>query len=489
MPCRTWMALLILLFVPARSPAQEVQFERPKLEAKEIEASFGVDWYGVYLDGTKVGFMRAGLNKGDNRYVESMAMTLKLVSNEQKVEVNFAQTLRFDNKAPYMLLDGELQIKAGGSTQKITLTKTEKGYKASAQTGDATNVIPVGKIEYSLADSMAQETWLKKEPRQGAEIVTRELDMEKLEIQPQKCTLLSTKDSLVGGVNVRYFEVKTLNLKTKVDLLARYDNQGKLLSGVMADKFEIRRETEEQAKDTKYSRDLFVLGMVKIDRPLGPTEYVKELVIEVGEGAKQASALEDGPRQIVTKDKEGAVTIKIGKKYGKEAKANAKEIEDALAETAVYAISNEKVKALAKKAIGDADTPEEKVRRIVNFVNRFVRGKYIGTLPNIHDLMEKREGDCKSYALLTTTLCRAAGVPSREVSGLVYTGDHQKSFGGHAWNEVVLNGIWVPVDSSLAETEVDAAHISFGTEAQAARAMLDTLGKLSFKLVEVKRGK
>ena len=29
-------------------------------------------------------------------------------------------------------------------------------------------------------------------------------------------------------------------------------------------------EPEEQAKNTEYSQDLFVQGMVKIDRPLGP---------------------------------------------------------------------------------------------------------------------------------------------------------------------------------------------------------------------------
>ena len=119
-------------------------------------------------------------------------------------------------------------------------------------------------------------------------------------------------------------------------------------------------------------------------------------------------------------------------------------------------------------------------------MNDFVQPNLSATLPNIHDLLQRKKGDCKSYALMFTTLARAAGVPSREVSGLLYIGDDNKAFGGHAWNEVVLDGVWVPVDASMRETEVNATHISFGTHDRAAKGLLETLGKLTFKLVEVK---
>jgi hypothetical protein len=74
-------------------------------------------------------------------------------------------------------------------------------------------------------------------------------------------------------------------------------------------------------------------------------------------------------------------------------------------------------------------------------------------------------------------------VPSREVAGLLYIGDDAKAFGGHAWNEVVLDGVWVPVDASLNQTELDAGHISFGEDRAASGAMLQSLGKLSFKVI------
>jgi len=220
---------------------------------------------------------------------------------------------------------------------------------------------------------------------------------------------------------------------------------------------------------------------------LGPTKSVTELVIQVD--GKESEIFEDGPRQSVAPGPGGSKLVRLGKKYGKDTLATKKEIEESLEETNAYPINHPKIKALAKDAIGNAQTPEEKIRRIIIFVNSYIQPSLAATMPAIHDLLEKKQGDCKSYALLVTNLARASGVPAREVSGLLYVGDDQKTFGGHAWNEVVLGGRWVPVDATLRQTEVDATHISFGTETKAAKNLLTTLGKLSFKVVEVKSGK
>ena len=58
-----------------------------------------------------------------------------------------------------------------------------------------------------------------------------------------------------------------------------------------------------------------------------------------------------------------------------------------------------------------------------------------------------------------------------------------------AWNEVVLNGVWVPVDASLNQVELDAGHISFGADRAAFGTMLQSWGKLSFKVIEVQSSK
>lgn len=471
---------LACLVAPAAIRAQE--FVRPKIEPGDIEAGFRADWFGMYLQGKKIGWFRTSRDKTDDGIRESFAMQMKIVSFGQKAEMNLEQHLVFDAKEPYALRRGEFKQADANTKLQLTLTRNASGYEKTIKVGDEVRKKQIGAIDFTLPDSMANETWLRRGPKTGDQIVFRDFDIQEQKIEAQKAKILSTKNAIVNGVSVRYFEVESESKRDMLTILSRHDDSGRMLSGKFAI-FELRLESEEEAKNATFSQDLFVLGLAKIDRPVGRTASVKELVLELD--AKEGESFEDGPRQTIVRDG-GKFLIKIGKKYGKETKATAKEIDENLAETNTHAIHHPKVKALAEKAVGDAKTPEEKVKRLVAFVHDFVKPNLTASMPNVHDLMERKKGDCKSYALLFTNLARASGIPTREVSGLLYIGDDQKAFGGHAWNEVVLDGVWVPIDASMGETEVNGTHICFGADHRASKNLLTTLGKLNFKLVESK---
>ncbi len=68
-------------------------------------------------------------------------------------------------------------------------------------------------------------------------------------------------------------------------------------------------------------------------------------------------------------------------------------------------------------------------------------------------IIAARRGVCKDYAVLFTALARASGIPCRIVIGEVDISDSMT--GLHAWNEVLIEGEWVPVDVSL-----DAGYIN-----------------------------
>lgn len=78
------------------------------------------------------------------------------------------------------------------------------------------------------------------------------------------------------------------------------------------------------------------------------------------------------------------------------------------------------------------------------------------------EALAARCGDCTEHADLTTALCRAAGIPARSVSGMVYVvmGKEKSKavLGYHAWSEVWL-GEWVPVDAALFEWGTPARYI------------------------------
>jgi hypothetical protein len=248
--------------------------------------------------------------------------------------------------------------------------------------------------------------------------------------------------------------------------------------------FELRVEPEKLAKDTQFSGDLFELGKVKVDKKLGNESTISSLILEtVG---KQDLGLKSGPCQAVLRNDSGTYTVKLGKAHGQPTKATAQEVADNGAETATYPLSHAKVQALAKEAVGDAKTAEEKVKRLVRFVSRYITPSYTAQPLTVMDLLKVRKGDCKHYALLFTTLARAAGIPAREVHGLVYLGDDEKALGFHAWNEVVLDAHWVPVDASAGEMEINPTHISFGHGlGDQLTNTFAAFGKLSFRVVEV----
>jgi hypothetical protein len=87
-----------------------------------------------------------------------------------------------------------------------------------------------------------------------------------------------------------------------------------------------------------------------------------------------------------------------------------------------------------------------------------VRGNATAT-----EVLSNKAGDCTEHAALTVALARAAGIPARNVDGIVFAGDRDGSMiaGYHAWAEVWL-GQWIAVDAVFGEVGTTARYLAFG---------------------------
>ena len=65
-----------------------------------------------------------------------------------------------------------------------------------------------------------------------------------------------------------------------------------------------------------------------------------------------------------------------------------------------------------------------------------LRKTYDANADDALTVLENKAGDCTEHTLLFTTLARAAGIPARQVGGVVYVGGDKPSFGWHAWSEI-----------------------------------------------------
>jgi hypothetical protein len=105
--------------------------------------------------------------------------------------------------------------------------------------------------------------------------------------------------------------------------------------------------------------------------------------------------------------------------------------------------------------------PTAIARRIVRWVADSLRARVPAKPTTAAGALAARSGDAREYALLTTGLLRAAGIPAQPVTGLL---QHNGRFYLHSWTEVYL-GRWLAVDAMLDQFPADASHLWFLTGA------------------------
>ncbi len=124
---------------------------------------------------------------------------------------------------------------------------------------------------------------------------------------------------------------------------------------------------------------------------------------------------------------------------------------------------NPEIKATALKLRGQETSLYTVAVKIRDWVSKSMTpDASIGVPRSASDIYVKRRGVCRDYATLYGTLARAAGIPTRLCTGIVYANGR---FFYHAWAESYV-GEWVTFDPTLYDpahpvSYVDATHIKF----------------------------
>ncbi|MGV8119901.1 MAG: transglutaminase family protein [Candidatus Xenobiia bacterium LiM19] len=109
------------------------------------------------------------------------------------------------------------------------------------------------------------------------------------------------------------------------------------------------------------------------------------------------------------------------------------------------------------------------------------------SMMSARETLRAKAGDCTEHAVLFCAFARALGLPSRVVTGLIYTGD---SFGYHSWAEVYI-GSWVGVDATTNTVGLPACYIEIGTDTEGRPNVEDTvkltkmLGRTTIEIISV----
>lgn len=127
---------------------------------------------------------------------------------------------------------------------------------------------------------------------------------------------------------------------------------------------------------------------------------------------------------------------------------------------------NDGVKGHARRAVaglpaGASDW--EKARSVERWVNQNMKAvEFSQAMATADNVARTLSGDCTEYAMLSAAMCRAVGVPSRTVLGLVYAPDQRSGkpyLAYHMWFEAFADGQWLPLDATLGQGGVGPGHV------------------------------
>lgn len=477
------LVLLSFLFLQLLTAGEEA--EVLTLTADEIPQPY-IHWYGLYgPDGVKLGCCRMELfGKTDDSFRVAMDVRIKLAAKGKQVEARMKQEKTFAATAPFGLISG-VETTTTGNTPELSVSVQHTGtaYMATVKQGDSQRQIPVPQIAETLSEFLGGEVWVRRKTRTlGENFQTRSFSLQNLASSTAIYKITAVRESIVAGTTVKYYEFSCYSAEHGDMGTARVATDGTMICMKLGAMFEARLEPEEFAQKIEYSSDLFVFGIARIDKPLGDPHKILRMSVEAT--GPHVDKFPNSPEQTIVRDeKNSSCILRTGKGNGESQKATSLEIQSDLKETPTYPVNDLEVKELARQACGDANDAKDKVQRLVRFVYGYLKKQTVLGHLTVKEIIALKKGDCSHHARLFTALARASGISAREVHGLAYMGDDARSFGGHAWNEVVLDGCWVPVDSTWNETEVDGAHIRFAAGEKWNNTWL--FGQVTFKLIEL----
>ena len=151
------------------------------------------------------------------------------------------------------------------------------------------------------------------------------------------------------------------------------------------------------------------------------------------------------------------------------------------------------VQNLARQVTRGVNDPWQKAVRINHWVFENVRDKnFTVAFAAASEVARNLSGDCTEHAVLTAAMCRAAGIPTRVVIGLVYV-EKNHGFGCHMWDEVFINQRWIAIDPTWDQTLVDAVHIKLNdsslqgvTPFETFLPLIRVVGKLAIEPLELR---
>jgi transglutaminase-like putative cysteine protease len=212
--------------------------------------------------------------------------------------------------------------------------------------------------------------------------------------------------------------------------------------------------------------DLGETTVVKIERPLEDPHRTRRVVyratLTTGDPRKY---FVQGATQLIRPVDEHTIEIVVrslrpADESGTAFSADEPPTPEDLAPNSLIQSDNEQVLKVANEIAANKTSPWEIAVALEWRVQEMIDNKnFSQALSSAAEVLRSGEGDCTEHAVLLAALCRARKIPARVAIGLVYYRP-ANGFAYHMWTEAWVGDRWIPLDATLGQGGIGAAHLT-----------------------------
>ncbi len=438
------------------------------------------EWFGLYLMGKKAGWsvssVRQEVRQGRKVVVASTESVVSGLVGGRQVQRSQSDEKVYEARPGGRLLGFKSTRKGDGGDRSVEGRCEGERCRALLVAEGQRQELPIP----GVTETVEQADGARLAAARRGSVEGQQLDLEKLRLKPMRDRWVGSARVAAAGVQAEVELVEELEEGDRAATRVSIAPDGRIVELRLGDAVVARAEPEETAKRLD-KVDLFALTRVKLPHALPRT--VPGEVRYVLTGVPAGFQAED-PRQRWAAREGGAVELTVQArrpaaedpaKDAARARLAAAGGDELLAPTPEVDADAPAIRRLAAEVVGSTPGTYAASVKLVHHVYRRLEKAYGVSRDRASEVLVLGKGDCTEHALLFTALARAAGIPARQVHGLVYAryDDGVDGLYWHAWVEVRSGTEWIAVDPTFDQEVADATHIVLGRGPQ-----VDTVGLL-----------
>jgi hypothetical protein len=420
-------------------------------------------WYGMYFKEDKVGYSHFKIEPDGGNFnifsdsimrLTALKKTNEITMKEKVVVQPDLRLISFDSKVHMNDKDLHMVGKTEGNKFLVDVeVEGEKFHREYPVDGKLfhSSAISLMPVLRGLRDGEKYSFGVFNAERQGLEKVEQEIATVKGEPGPH---------GAVWRVKNHYGKTPVFSWLDKKGLTVLEKARDGALITVLEDEAAAKQFLEKKTS----AKDLITdVSLIKVAESLPNPGKLRYLRLRV-KGIDPSLIAEDHRQRVSVPVKSGQSEFEVTVQVEDTTTARRKDRLDPttsedLASTIVIPSNHKEIVSQAEKIALPSDSAEKKVNKLVKWTADNIENKMKDSFTAL-TVLRSKEGECQSHANLYAALARALEVPTRVVTGLVYT--ENVGFLYHAWAESYVNG-WLAVDPTLKQVPSDATHIKIAS--------------------------